>query len=416
MLARDDRLRSVLYRALPVLVFLTILQIGEDILRNLVLRILPDVYGYIDLAGTDVVIVDDGFYTVYLLVNLILAALGTWYTVRLRHRWASLFWTWFALPLSAVYLWWPLATLALNWDKWADALADIIDSAITLATIFLLIWSGAAAMAWWTIKRIFSRLEDFATLSTRALPILLGVVTFLFLTAEAWQVASSLSWARLTLLGCFFLGAMLLYYGTRLPEELRELRSDLTPANIRAACRATPLGDWAGRNSEVTWSRHPLTRAEKANLLLVMVIMQLVQVVLLGVLVYLFFVAFGSIAIQGDVIKAWINKDPSHKVWTFFGSNMNIGPELRKVAFLIAGFAAFTFGIQLINDQQYRANFVAPIHDELEKILLVRESYLRLRLGEAVGGGDDGGDDAPAVVVAGPRDQDQLTAGQGAVE
>ena len=53
--------------------------------------------------------------------------------------------------------------------------------------------TGAPAMLVWAVKHVFERLSDVFRLATRALPLLLLFMTFLFINTEVWQVAGGLT-------------------------------------------------------------------------------------------------------------------------------------------------------------------------------------------------------------------------------
>ena len=152
------------------------------------------------------------------------------------------------------------------------------------------------------------RTTELFRLVTRGLPLLLLLVTFLFINTEAWQVAASLNRTRLWFVVAFFAVIILAFLAVRLPDEVQpdlgRPRRRLAPA----ACGGTPLepGLRRLRASGRPLERHPLTRRERINAVLVLVFSQATQVALLAVVVWLFFVAFGSLAISDDVIEAWV--------------------------------------------------------------------------------------------------------------
>ena len=78
---------------------------------------------------------------------------------------------------------------------------------------------------------------------SRALPLLLVFVTFLFINAEVWEVASNLDGGSLWLVAVLFgLRGGRLFLLVRLPEEVDRVDDDgrrRLPAS--RACRGTPL-------------------------------------------------------------------------------------------------------------------------------------------------------------------------------
>ena len=64
---------------------------------------------------------------------------------------------------------------------------------------------------------------------------------------------------------------------------------------------------------------------EKANLLLVLLVSQALQVLLLSLAVFVFFMVFGILAVQDSVVEAWIGRPP-----TYLGSFRVFSLELPR--------------------------------------------------------------------------------------
>ena len=76
---------------------------------------------------------------------------------------------------------------------------------------------------------------------TRALPLLLIFVTFLFINAEVWQVSSRQDGAALWLVALLFGVLATLFLLVRLPEEVDRRDDQVDDALLLLACRGTPL-------------------------------------------------------------------------------------------------------------------------------------------------------------------------------
>ena len=154
--------------------------------------------------------------------------------------------------------------------------------------------------------RTFAELGSLFRLVTRALPMLLLFITFLFINTEVWQVASALSRPVLWLAVAFFGALALGFLIARLPEEVAAVNDDLDPDVVRRAVRGTPLESHLDDLSDV--HSEPLDRRQRTNLLLVLLITQASQVLLLAVSVWLFFLLFGQVAIEDSVINSWVGQ------------------------------------------------------------------------------------------------------------
>jgi hypothetical protein len=244
---------------------------------------------------------------------------------------------------------------------------------------------GAPAMTIWAVKHVFERSGDVFRLATRALPLLLLFMTFLFINTEVWQVAGDLAapvlWATVGL----FLVIGVAFLAVRLPDELDRVDASFTGEYVVRACAGTPLEervttlDGLGESVE-------LAPNQRRNLLLVLLITQLVQVALLAVAVWGFFVVFGTVAIGVDVQTSWLGHAPA--VLIGMGGDGAVTRELLRVATFLAAFAGLYFTVYAVTDQAYREEFFSAITDRIERTLGVRRAYLALR--RQLGAGRDG--------------------------
>ena len=76
---------------------------------------------------------------------------------------------------------------------------------------------------------------------SRALPLLLLFVTFLFINAEVWQVTSRQDGGELWLAVLLFSVLAVAFLLVRLPEEVDRTDDHVDDAFLLDACRGTPL-------------------------------------------------------------------------------------------------------------------------------------------------------------------------------
>ena len=246
----------------------------------------------------------------------------------------------------------------------------------------------AKLIAVWALRRAFGSLGLLLPLATRALPMLLLFITFLFINTEVWQVASGLQGGILWSAILFFVLAALGFLVPRLAQEM-DLVDNLDGDALCEATAGTPLEDAARElcEAEVDLSEGAeLVGLQKVNLVTVLVIAQAVQVVLLALAVFLFFMVFGAVAIQKDVIESWIGHAPTYPP----GPEL-VSLELMRVATFLAGFAGLYFTVVAITDATYRKEFFSVILAELQRAVGARVVYRWLKAGPA----KDGGTPAP---------------------
>lgn len=228
------------------------------------------------------------------------------------------------------------------------------------ATVLLLVaavYAGRALrvrlIAAWALKQTFSSLELLFPLATRALPMLLLFVTFLFINTEVWMVASALDggvlWGAVLLFGAMAVGFLVV----RLTEEVDRLDDEIG---------RDELGDDAD-----------VVGLQRTNLVLVLLINQALQVLLLALAVFVFFIVFGAVAMDEKVLEAWIAPEKLTYPWGI----RPVSRELVQVSVFLAAFSGLYFAVFAVTDETYRREFFADVLGELEQALKVRVGYLR---------------------------------------
>jgi len=244
----------------------------------------------------------------------------------------------------------------------------------------------------WAVNRTMSSLHLLLPMVTRALPLLLIFVTFLFINAEVWQVAANLDGGVLWLTVLMFALMAGVFLFTRLPEELEGADAAVDADRLRRACRATPLAEQVEQLvtgdevDEEVRSHARVTGYERSNLLLVMVVVQAVQVLVLAVAVFLFFMVFGAVVMKDSVMETWIGERTHH-----FSALPNVSVELVQVSVFLAAFSALYFTVVVVTDETYRDQFFTRVKDELDRAVGVRAAYLVLRERSLAAPRDDDG-------------------------
>ncbi len=236
----------------------------------------------------------------------------------------------------------------------------------------------------WAIRRTFGSLRLMFPLLSRALPLLLLFITFLFINTEVWQVASGLKRPQLWLGVLLFATIAVLFLLARLPDEVREVEEEASDDRLVEICRDTPLAGAAASLQGDSFPA-PLPRLPRTNLVMVLLFSQLVQVLVLSMVVWAFFVVFGKIAITDDVINSWVGHYP-HDLPSL-GEYLPISNELFQVSVFLAAFAGLYFTVYAVTDSTYREQFFADLSHELEQAIGVYTVYETLRHESAAGPG-----------------------------
>ena len=241
------------------------------------------------------------------------------------------------------------------------------------SVVYLLTALEGAVLARWALRRAFDSLGLLLPLATRALPMLLLFVTFLFINAEVWQLASALPRGVLWWTVVFFAGFAAFFLVTRLDQELDEFDDSVDAQGLLAATAGTLWEQAAvelAASGEDVVARAQVRGLEKVNLLLVLLVSQALQVLLLSFAVFAFFMVFGILAVQDSVVEAWIGSPP-----TYLGSIRVFSVELTQVAIFLAGFSGLYFTVTVVTDEVYRKEFFTRVRRELEQAVAVRVVY-----------------------------------------
>jgi hypothetical protein len=231
----------------------------------------------------------------------------------------------------------------------------------------------------WALKRTLSSLGSVVSTASRALPLLLVFIAFLFINAEAWQMTASLAFGTLWLTALLLLGLGTVFLLVRLPEEVDQADDAVDDAFLLRACRGTPL-EGVSREMVEDPDADPAAHADitgydRWNLIVVLLVIQAVQVLILVAAVFGFLLVFGSLIVNESVQESWTGQDFT----THVPFLTNVSAELVKVSLFLASFSGLYFTVSAITDETYRGQFFAAVMVHLEKAVGVRAVYLALR-------------------------------------
>jgi hypothetical protein len=262
----------------------------------------------------------------------------------------------------------------------ADRFAWIVASQIFLVCVgvYAVTSLRAGGILRWALRQAFGSIASLFPLVTRALPMLLLFVTFLFINTEVWQVSAQLDggvmWGTVLLFAAVAVGFLL----ARLPEEVQVLDDELDAAAMVKGCHQTPLSDasqelLATPTSEVQQAAE-LDRLQRINLLLVLLVTQLIQVLVLSAAMFSFFVVFGALAMHPSVLNEWIGEPLNPLLGT-----ERLSRELVQVAGFLSAFSGLYFTVYAVTDATYRRQFFSTVLAELDQSVCLRAAYRLLR-------------------------------------
>jgi hypothetical protein len=261
---------------------------------------------------------------------------------------------------------------------WAGDLSTAFLAAMVVFGAVLVAYAMVELRVWpilqWAFRRTLGSLRLLFPLVTRALPLLLLFITFLFINAEVWEVTSqmdnALLWVVVLLFGLLAVGFLLV----RLPEEVDRVSAEADRARLADHVRGTPVAEALGGLDASQLEPAPLRGLSRANLLIVLLFAQATQVLVLSLAVFAFFIVFGRLIMTPSVIEGWTGDQVDS-----FGSTVLGSVQLYQVSVFLAAFAGLYFTVYAVTDQIYRDQFFTYVSHELERAVGVRTVYRALR-------------------------------------
>ena len=299
-----------------------------------------------------------------------------------------LVWTWAGLIAGMSVVVGVVAGLTL--ESWSAALEGFVAAAAVASLARFVRVFRVARIGRWAAGHSWTNRHLLVPLATRALPFLILFMTFLFINTEVWMVASAMDAKLLWICVGIFALIAVAFLQQPFRDEIDRVGTELEGERLVETCAGTPVASAAREIqdqphllAEVTGIRLPLL--QRRNLFLMLFITQAIQVILLAMVVFVFFMVFGAVAIRPEVVQAWLGHAPTYVV-----EPLNLSRELLRVAVFLSGFAGLYFTVQAVIDDRYRREFFSQVSQGLEQAVGVRKVYVALRAhladaGEEVG-------------------------------
>ncbi|NUR58950.1 MAG: hypothetical protein HOV87_09785 [Catenulispora sp.] len=305
----------------------------------------------------------------------------------------------------------------LSHASWKAVTADGIANILVLGVAYALVSYAMLPVVLWALRHSVRELGNLVNLASKALPMLALFGTFLFLNVDMWHIASSFEkrsqlWWTTLFFGVIIFGFLMV----RLPSEIRQLSGEYTRDAVMSAASDTPLA----RHLDELDDELPqlmTNRRQRINMLFVLAFTQIIQIVLLAVVVFLYFVSLGKLAVNNGQVADWLRTpectaeltdhsvetikgachftDEQAEAWRkiinpgqLFGFDARIplggdhqlvfSEPLLRTAILLTTFSAFFFAVSAVTDEAYRKDFFESITGKLTKCLTIRCGYVHL--------------------------------------
>lgn len=263
--------------------------------------------------------------------------------------------------------------------QWGDVVQTLLGGVAILAVVWAITSYGVLPLLGWASRRTRSQVTVFLNVIVRALPLLLLFQTFLFINAEVWQVAGTLTgpiyW--ITLSTFFVMGSVFLI--SRVPTLVRALNSFQSWDEVRALADPAVAGELEAcapiAHSPPVFDR--LTTRQRFNIGLVALFSQAIQITAAALAMFGFFVLFGFFAIPDDTAASWTGLDPLHTIahLGLGGRQLSLSEPLLRVSGFLGAFTGMYFTVVLSTDATYREEFAEDLGPELRTAFAVRALY-----------------------------------------
>ncbi|MCZ0728164.1 hypothetical protein [Mycolicibacterium iranicum] len=256
----------------------------------------------------------------------------------------------------------------------ARVFADLIAELIVVVLIFVCTATGVGAILGWAIRMTLSNLASIGKLLLGALPVMLLTV-LVFFNGPVWTMAGIISRPRLWL-GLIFLmliAAAFLVSGT-LSRVRPILRPDAKRPEDAEKLTGTPFAAMPDRPRRV-----PLSKPERLNVVFVLAMSQIVQVLTVSVVTGLLFLALGLILISPELLAALTSN--ASLDGQFLGMTLPVPNALIQITMFLVALTFMYLAARAVGDEEYRAQFLDPLIEELRLTLVARDRYRTVTAG-----------------------------------
>ncbi|MEZ0054241.1 hypothetical protein ABIA30_005281 [Mycobacterium sp. MAA66] len=245
---------------------------------------------------------------------------------------------------------------------------DVILNSAIIAAILLATATGIGSILGWALRMTLENLASMGALLVRALPVMLLTV-LVFFNGPVWTMAATVGPDRLE-------GALLFLLVIAGTFLVSTTVNRVRPTMRREAAQPDRSADLAGTPfAELPDPAHiaPLTLPERVNGVIVIALSQTVQVMTAAAATGLLFFIFGLILISPELLRALTNGGSADG--HLLGMTLPVPQALIHVVMFLTTLTFMYLAARAVSDDEYRADFVDPLLDDLHLTLLARNRY-----------------------------------------
>ena len=244
---------------------------------------------------------------------------------------------------------------------------------IAIAIIVVFTASGIGSILGWAARMTLSNLAAIGGMFVRALPVVL--LTFLvFFNTHVWLMTSLISRGRLWVgMGFLFMIAASFLVSTTLDQVRPLLESDNPVPEEARRLRGTPF-----EGVPDPGRADPLSLRERTNAVFVVAFSQLTHVVTVAAMTGVVFLVLGLILMSPEVLNAW-TRGTGRSDGEFAGMTLPVPDSLIQTTMLLSAITVMYLAAKAATDKEYRAQFIDPMLQDLQRNLIARARYRATR-------------------------------------
>jgi MFS family permease len=249
-----------------------------------------------------------------------------------------------------------------------DKVHGLLDTALLIAVILVLAGLGLGSVLGWALRLTASNLASAGALVARALPVVLLTV-LVFFNGYVWSMASKIGRDRMWLVVAFMALIAVAFLFGGVVERARPVLTattsqDADPDRLTGTPFAAMPDPAAGR---------PLRRAERANVIFVVMASQITQIATVALVTSAIFFVLGLLVLSPQVLAAWTTNATAQGTW--LGMTLPVPQALIHVTMFLGALTFMYVSARSVGDGEYRKEFLDPLVDDLRLTLVARNRY-----------------------------------------
>jgi hypothetical protein len=228
--------------------------------------------------------------------------------------------------------------------------------------------TGVGAMTAWATQLTVTQIAAMGALFVRALPVVLLTVV-LFFNTYVWLMAAVISRSRLWIALAILLVVTVAFLVSSTIARVRPMLATASgPHDDSQRLAGTPFA--AMPDPPVN---DPLTRAERFNVVLVLVASQVTHLMMVAISTATIYFVVGLVLLSPQVLARWTTNGSSDG--TFLGMTIPVPQSLIHMTFIIIALTFMYVSARSVTDDEFRGSILDPLIEDLHVTLVARNRY-----------------------------------------